>query len=438
MRSSSAPETSACRKRSATPSRSCTTGPPAMSRARRFFSRLRPSSPGRRKRRSCSTLRATTEMKRTLALLLAVAATVSAQPATRRATNLTTLLAYPGFFHSRPILIVGKVAIEKDQLRLSDDTASVHLVFKGTAPDGLDEVRGEFWDLGRMKADDIRLSTYDLRQVFKIDPEGAWPRPGDVTAIVATAVAPAALPAQASIRSIVLNPSRYLDQKVAITGQLSGRNLLGEMPDAPGKSRYDFVIRSTDAAIWVTNMRPKLKDASGKEFELGLDARIDTGRWLTLRGTVQQARGLLLLDAEAGSLAIGKPPTETHTDEEPIRVPAGPPPEVIFSTPTQDETDVLLTSTVRIQFSRDIDQATLKGRVKAHYVESQSIERGEPVTPTVDLTFQYAPANRVLEIKFTKPLERFRTLKVDLLDGIVGTDGQALKPWSLAFMIGGS
>jgi hypothetical protein len=377
-------------------------------------------------------------MKRTLALLLAIAATVSAQSATRRATNLTVVLAYPGFFHGRPILIVGKVGVEKDQLRLSDDNTSIHLLFKGTAPDGLDEVRGEFWDLGRMKSDDIRLSTYDLRQTFKIDPNGSWPRPGEVTAIVATAVAPATLPVQATIRGIVLHPSRYLDQKVAITGQFSGRNLLGEMPDAPGKSRYDFVLRSTDAAIWVANMRPRLKDASGKDLELGLDARIDTGRWLTLRGTVQQVRGLLVLDAEAGSLSFAKPPTEIHTDEEPIRVPAGPPPEVVFSAPTQDETDVLMTTTVRIQFSRDLDPATLKGRIKAHYLESQSVERGEPVTPAADLTFQFAPANRVLELKFTKPLERFRTLKIDLLEGILGTDGQPFKPWTLTFMLGGS
>ena len=376
-------------------------------------------------------------MKRTLALLLAIAATVSAQPATRRATNLTTVLAYPGFFHGRPILIVGSVGVEKDQLRLSDDNTSIHLLFKGTAPDGLDEVRGEFWDLGRMKSDDIRLSTYDLRQTFKIDPSAPWPRPGEVPAIVATAVAPTTLPAQATIRGIVLHPSRYLDQKVAITGQFSGRNLLGEMPDAPGKSRYDFVLRSTDAAIWVSNMRPRLKDANGKDLELGLDARIDTGRWLTLRGTLQQVRGLLVLDAEAGSLAFAKPPTETHTDEEPIRVPAGPPPEVVFSAPTQDETDVLMTTTVRIQFSRDLDPATLKGRIKPHYLESQSAERGEPVTPAADFTFQYAPANRVLELKFIKPLERFRTLKIDLLEGILGTDGQPLKPWTLTFMLGG-
>ncbi len=369
---------------------------------------------------------------------LIVAAGGDAQPAMRRATNLATLLAYPGFFHGRPIVIVGTVGIDKDQLRLSDDNGSIHLLFKGTAPDGLDEVRGEFWDIGRMKADDPRLNTYDLRQTFKMDPDAPWPRPGDVTAIVATAVSPAVLPAQPSIRGIVLNPYRYLDQKVAITGQFSGRNLLGDVPDAPGKSRYDFVLRSSDAALWVTNMRPKLKDANGKEFELGLDARIDTGRWLTVRGTVQQARGLLLVDAEAGSLSLARPPTETRTEDEPIRVPAGPPPEVIFSAPTQDETDVAMGTTVRIQFSRDIDQATLKGRIKPHYLESQSAERGEPVTPSAEFTVQYAGANRVLEIRFAKPLERFRTMKVDLLEGILGTDGQPLKPWTLTFMLGGS
>ena len=373
-----------------------------------------------------------------VAIGLATITIADAQPAIRRATNLATLLAFPGFFHGRPILIVGTVGLENDQLRLSDDNGSIHLLFKGTAPDGLDEVRGEFWDIGRMKADDIRLNPYDLRQTFKMDPDAPWPRPGDVTAIIATAVAPAVLPAQPSIRAIVLNPLRYLDQKVAITGQFSGRNLLGDMPDAPGKSRYDFVLRSSDAAVWVSNIRPKLRDANGKEFELGLDARIDTGRWLTLRGTVQQARGLLLLDAEAGSLALAKPPTETRTEEEPIRVPAGPPPEVIFSAPTQDETDVAMGTTVRLQFSRDIDQTTLKGRVKPHYLESQSAERGEPVTPSAEFTVQYAGANRVLEIRFTKPLERFRTLKVDLLDGILGTDGQPLKAWTLSFSLGGS
>jgi hypothetical protein len=181
-----------------------------------------------------------------------------------------------------------------------------------------------------------------------------------------------------------------------------------------------------------------MKDASGRDFELGLDARIDTGRWLSIRGTVQQGRGLLWIDAEAGSLALAKPPTETATEEEPIRVPAGPPPEAVFSAPTQDETDVSISTTIRIQFSRDIDQSTLKNHIKTSYLESQSVERGEPTTPSAEFTFQYAPANRVLEIKFTKPLERFRTLKIDLMQGILGTDGQPLKPWTLTFALGGA
>jgi hypothetical protein len=369
---------------------------------------------------------------------LAMTASLGAQTATRRATNLAALIGFPGFYHGHNVLIIANVALTNDQLRASDDSGSVRLVFKGNAPDGLDEIRGEFWDLGRMKADDPKLSGYDLRQTFGIEPDGPWPRQGEVFAIIATAVASATPPPAPSIRTIVLNPSRYLDQKVTITGQFSGRNLMGDLPAAPAKSRYDFVLRSADASIWVINMRPKVRDSNNKEIELGLAARIDTGRWLEVRGTVQDARGLMLLDADAGSLKLARPPQETITTEEPIRVPAGPPPEVVFSAPIDEETDVLQGASVRIQFSRDIDQSTIRGRVRVKYLESQTIERGEPTTPAAEFTTQYTGANRVLEIKFAKPLERFRTVIVELVDGIAGTDGQPLKPWTLTFSVGGS
>jgi hypothetical protein len=377
-------------------------------------------------------------LKRVLLLSFLTASVVSAQPATRRATNIETILAYPGFFNSRPILIVGTVSSKPNgDLVVGDEAASVRLIFKGSAPDGLDELRGEFWDVGRMKPDDPRLSK-TLKTAFRIDPEAAWPRPGEMTAIVATGVAPASIPTAPSIRSIVLSPSRYLDQKVTISGQYEGRNLLGDLPDTPAKSRYDFVLHSADAAIWVVNMRPRAKD-QGRDVELSLDARIDTGRWLQVSGKIVRGRGLQWLDADAGSLAFVKPPTETDAEEEPaIRVAAAPAPEVIFSAPTEDEADVSMNTTVRIQFSRDIDPATLKNHIHVRYLTEQSAERGEPVTPTAEFTFQYLPANRVLEIKFAKPLERFRTVKVDLLEGIVGTDQQPLKPWTLSFGVGGS
>src|SRR5471030_3018166 len=110
-------------------------------------------------------------MRRTLALLLATVAAVAAQPMTRRATYLAEVLAYPGFYSGRPIVLVGKVELAQNgQFTVSDDAASVRLLFKGNAPEGLDEVRGEFVDVGRMKPDDPRLAAYDLRATFKMDP----------------------------------------------------------------------------------------------------------------------------------------------------------------------------------------------------------------------------------------------------------------------------
>ena len=255
-------------------------------------------------------------MRKLLLLLIVATTTASAQTTTRKATNLALLLAYPSFYHGRPIVIVGEVKTDTNgQINASDDNGSIHLLSKNGAPEGLDEIRGEFWDLGRMNASDIRLTGYDLRTTFKIDPDGPWPKAGEVTAIVATSVTPATPPPAPSIRAIVLNPTRYIEQKITITGQFSGRNLMGDLPDAPGKSRYDFVLRAADAAIWVINMRPK-----GKDFDLALDARIDTNRWLTLRGTVQHGRGLQhAAEREAGEEDSGRdaghdPPVVQHID----------------------------------------------------------------------------------------------------------------------------
>jgi hypothetical protein len=95
-------------------------------------------------------------------------------------------------------------------------------------------------------------------------------------------------------------------------------------------------------------------------------------------------------------------------------------------------------TSVRIQFSRDIDQSTLKGHVRARYLDSQTAERGEPTTPTAEFSTQYNAASRVLELKFTKPLERFRTIRIELSNEILGTDKQPLKPWTLSFDLGGA
>ena len=361
------------------------------------------------------------------------AAAVSAQAPQRHATNVTALLAHPSFYHLRPIVIVGTTALlDNGELRVNSESGTMRVIFKGGAPEGLNEIRGELWDLGRMNPDEPRLTSYDLKTVFHLDPEGPWPRPGQVTALVASASTPSSPPPAPTIRAMVLYPSRYLEQKVTIVGQFAGRNLLGDLPDAPARSRYDFVLRSVDAAIWVTNIQPR-----GRDFDLALDARIDTGRWLEVTGTLQQGRGLQWLEAQPGSLKLAKPPAETTSAEPQIRVPAAPPPEVVFSAPTQDETDVLVSANVRIQFSRDIDPATLKGRLRAQYIGSALPAGGEPPLK-LEFATEYRPATRVLEIRFSQPIERFRTVQIDLLEGVLGTDQQPLAPWTLKFMTGGS
>ena len=68
-------------------------------------------------------------------------------------------LAHPTFYHLRPIVVVGTLTLQANgELRMQDDTAIASASSSRTArPDGLSEVRGEFWDLGRMNADDPRL-----------------------------------------------------------------------------------------------------------------------------------------------------------------------------------------------------------------------------------------------------------------------------------------
>ena len=70
------------------------------------------------------------------------------------------------------------------------------------------------------------------------------------------------------------------------------------------------------------------------------------------------------------------------------------------------------------------------------YSEAETRERGETVTPKAEFTTQYLPGTRVLELKFANPLERFRTVTVELQDGILGTDKQPLEPWTLNFQTG--
>ena len=115
--------------------------------------------------------------------------------------------------------------------------------------------------------------------------------------------------------------------------------------------------------------------------------------------------------------------------------PPQPSPQVVFSTPTTDETDADRAGAIRIQFSRDMDGKTFSGRVKVSY--TGPAPPGAPPAPP-SFTIRYLEGTRALEIKLSAPLDRFRVVKVDLLEGIASAlDNQPLAPYSFTFTTGG-
>jgi hypothetical protein len=368
---------------------------------------------------------------RGLLLVVLLTCGLAAQPTTRQATNLAALKAYPSFYHLKSVLIAGDLAVrDTGAIELSNDGGTMLVVFKGSVPNGAADLRGELWDVGRMRSDDPRLAAIDVARTLQIDANKPWPQPGQVLVFAASSITAGTPPSAPSVRHVVLSPGRYLDQSITLIGQFSGRNILGHLPEGPNKSRWDFVLRTGDAAVWVTNLRPK-----GKDFDLALDTRIDTGRWLEVTGTLRQGHGLQWIDGQGGTIKLTRPSQEAPSDEGPTVPTLGPAPEVVFSAPTAGEIDVPSGTKIRIQVSRDLDPASIKGRVEAVYVDG-GLPGGAVLPPPPAFTTQYNAIARVIEIRFAAPLVRFRSVRVSLLDGVVGTDKQPLRPWTLEFQTG--
>ena len=72
--------------------------------------------------------------------------------------------------------------------------------------------------------------------------------------------------------------------------------------------------------------------------------------------------------------------------------------EVTFSAPAEGEADVRLDTTVRIQFSRDVDVRSFEKRIRLSYSAEESAERGEAQPPATTFTIRYRAPSRALEI----------------------------------------
>jgi hypothetical protein len=369
---------------------------------------------------------------RLIGLALLCASAADAQAPIRRATTVTALRNYPGFYHQQTVSVVGDVKGEGERVTIGNEEGAITVIAREAPREGRFEVRGTFFDIGRMPQDDPRLIPFNLLDRVRTAYQDRWPKPGEELMLILAGTAPPPSSSDATsppLRAVATEPNRFDGQRVSITGQFRGRNLFGDLPEAPAQNRHQFVLRARDAALWVMGVQPK-----GRDFSFDPARRIDSGRWVRVQGTVRTAKGLTWLEATSIELA----PEPAETTEVEIATPPPPPVEILFTAPTEGEADVRLTERVRIQLSRDLNPETLNGRVRLTYSSPDSKERGEAQPPSIAFTTNYTRENRALEIRPAEPLERFRQVILEILPGVKGTDGGDMPPFKLTFTTGGS
>lgn len=344
---------------------------------------------------------------------------------TRIATTAETLIASARFFHGRSVVLRQPVQDEGAYSRLANTSKPIFVFWRGRQVTSGEEVRGEFWDLGRIEQGDSRFTQYDLAGLLESVNQGRWPATDQIFVLVGASAMRADPSTRPTLRGIALAPQDYVDREVRVIGRFKGRNLYGELPNALGKDKWDFVLQSGDGVLWVTGIRPR-----GKGFDLDPGRRVDTGKWLEVTGVVKLAASGPYLEATA--VALSTEQVESTVEVELPPAPPAPPPEVIFSAPVPDDADVDRSAPIRIQFSRDMDPRSVRDRVRVTYVNPPA--GGLPPVP--EFTVRYNDANHAVEITFASPLERFQQVKVEFLEGMIALDKQPLKPWSLTFTTG--
>jgi hypothetical protein len=222
-----------------------------------------------------------------------------------------------------------------------------------------------------------------------------------------------------TLEELVMKPDRHEGKNVRVVGKFRGRNLYGDLPARSERSTGDWVIKDDLFAAWVTGRKPK-----GDGFELDAGLRRDTGKWLEVAGRVEVSRGVVYLRAQRVSLA--RPPTETAEVKPPTPPPERPkePPVVVFALPLDGEPDVPADSRFMVQFNKDMDEDSFRGRVLLRY--AGGLRPGD--RPFDGLRVGYDGGRRTLIVDPGDALRTGRQLELLLLEGIKDVEGLALVP----------
>jgi hypothetical protein len=219
-----------------------------------------------------------------------------------------------------------------------------------------------------------------------------------------------------TLESLVSRVGQRDGQLVRVVGRFRGRNLFGDLPAKSQQSGGDWVIKQDEYAVWVTDAKPK-----GKDFELDIDMKKDTGRWLEVIGQLASRNGVVYI--RAAEVRLTSPPSEAA-----VVAPAPPPPPkppvppvVVFALPLDGENAVSPTGHFVVQFSKDMDVESFRGRVHLSYAP---LLPGDRVFDGMTIT--YDEGLRALTVVPGDVMRVGRRLELRLLPGIMDTEGLTL------------
>jgi Bacterial Ig-like domain len=224
-----------------------------------------------------------------------------------------------------------------------------------------------------------------------------------------------------TLEDLVTKPERYDGKTVNVRGQFRGENLFGDLPSSSRDRSSDWVIKDDMFAVWVTGKKSK-----GAGWNLDASLKRDTGKWLQVMGRVRVRNRVVTL--EAIDVVLSKPPAVSVAAVKADPTPPPPPrprrpPVVAFSLPIDGERELAPDTVFQIQFTRDMDEASLKDRVLLRYAG-----RPQPGDNSLDaVRMTYDGGLRTLRVDPGDLLRPGRIVELVLLPGIADIDGVPLE-----------
>ncbi len=212
-------------------------------------------------------------------------------------------------------------------------------------------------------------------------------------------------------------PGGHDGQTVRVVGKFRGRNLYGDLPDRSQRNSSAWVLKDDLFAVWVTGTKPK-----GLGFDLDPGLKLDTEKWVVVVGRPETSGAVTYL--RALQVEVTSAPTSTTRAQPPPPLPELPkvPPVVVFSLPLDGEREVPTDGRFQVQFSKDMNEQSFKGRVVLRYV-GRTLPGDEGFDGP---KLSYDGGRRILTVEPGDLLRPGREIELILLPGIVDIDGLPL------------